>query len=139
MVVAVVWSQLYEDGNPLWSDSLCLYSYIHPTHDVVLYVGKAGFSTVRRRLHGAHKAQLFDDIHREYRVKQIRVLHGDLVLEEGRRRSSQLLADVESLLIMGLQPFGNIQSRKSRIPRPGLFVDCIGDWPLKQSRFYDAG
>jgi hypothetical protein len=60
------------------------------------------------------------------------------VLQEGRRLSSPLLADAESLLIMRLDPFGNIQSRATRIERPGLRVHCEGAWPFKRGRFHDC-
>ena len=47
----------------------------------------------------------------------LKVIQGALLLEEGRRRSSELVADVESLLIIRLQPPGNIarslEERKS--------------------------
>jgi len=69
---------------------------------------------------------------------QVRVLHGEPVLKEDRRRSSELLGDVESLLITRLRPFGNIQSRGSRVMRPGLRVQCTGDWPFRRFRFYDV-
>ena len=139
MFVEVFWSELGDDSDPLWSSTFCLYAYLHTRRDWLLYVGKADYSSVRHRLHGAHKEQLFDDIYREYGIKQVRVLHGDLLLPPGRRRSSELLADVASLLITRLQPFGNIQSRRSRIARPDLRVHCVGDWPFKRFRFHDFG
>lgn len=138
MLVQVEWTLLWEDHHSLWSDQLCLYGYLHPTRDWLLYVGKADFSTVRSRLRGNHKAQLFDDIRREYGVDEVRVLHGDIQLEAGRRRTSELLADVESLLIMRLSPFGNLQCATSRISRPGLRVCCVGDWPFKRRNFLDV-
>ena len=137
MLIQAVWSEL-EDSDPLWSGQFCLYAYLHPQRDWLLYVGKADYSSVRRRLSGDHKDQLFADFYLRYGIEEVRVLHGELLLEAGRRRSSELLADVESLLIMRLQPFGNIQSRRSRIARPGLRVHCIGDWPFKRFRFHDV-
>jgi hypothetical protein len=80
----------------------------------------------------------FADIARRYDIDDIRVLHGQLFGENGTRRTSELLADVESLLIIRLQPFGNIQCTTSRTSRPGLRVHCLGDWPLKRSRFHDV-
>lgn len=137
VLIEVEWTFLDDGRHPLWADCFCLYAYLHPDLDRLLYVGKADYSTVRARLHGDHKSDVFDDISREYGIDQVRVLHGELLLEEGRRRSSELLGDVESLLIMRLQPFGNIQSRSSRIIRPGLRVRCTGDWPFKRFRFHD--
>ena len=137
MLIEVEWTFLEHDRHPLWTDSCCLYAYLQPKLDRLLYIGKADYSTVRERMHGDHKAVLFDDIFRRYGTDQVRVLHGQFLLEEGRRRSSELLGDVESLLIMRLLPFGNIQSRGSRITRPGLRVQCTGDWPFKRFRFQD--
>jgi hypothetical protein len=57
--------------------------------------------------------------------------------EEGRRRSSQLLADVESLLIMRLQPACNVACTRSRYMRWGLRVNCSGDWPERRTCFRD--
>ncbi len=139
MLIEVLWSELDDGADPLWSGQYCLYAYLHARRDWLLYLGKANFASVRHRLGGAHKDQLFADISRRYGTDEVRVLHGELLLRDGRRRTSELLADVESLLIMRLLPFGNIQSRKSRIARPGLRVHCVGDWPFKRFRFHDVG
>ena len=137
MDVRVRWTWLDDEDDPLWSEQYCVYAYLHPARDWLLYVGKADYSTVRRRFRGDHKDRLFRDIRRHYRVDDVRVLHGEVEIEGGQRRSSELLADVESLLIKRLQPFGNISSTKSRIPRPGLRVYCLGDWPFTRARFHD--
>jgi hypothetical protein len=138
MLVEVEWTLLDDDRHPLWADSYCLYAYLHPARDWIVYIGKADYSSVRRRLHGDHKSEVFADITRRYDIDDIRVLHGQLFVEKGTRRTSELLADVESLLIFRLQPFGNIQGTTSRISRPGLRVHCFGDWPRKRSRFHDV-
>ncbi len=138
MLIEVDWTALEDSRDPLWSDSFCLYTYLHPERDWLLYIGKADYSSVRRRFSGDHKAQLFDDISRRYGVDEVRVLHGEPRPEEGRRRSSELLADVESLLIKRLKPFGNIQSTHHRISRPGMRVHCVGDWPFGCWRFHDV-
>src|SRR5712692_6555124 len=117
MDVWVHWAELRREQNRLWSANYCLYSYLHPHRDSVLYIGKAGGSTVRQRLSGDHKYWLFQDIRKDYRIEGVRVLVGVLELEKGRYRTSELLADVESLLIMRLQPYGNRSGTKSRISR----------------------
>ena len=48
-------------------------------------------------------------------------------LRKGAAGVPSFSAIVESLLIMRLQPFGNIQSRGSRITRPGLRVQCTDE------------
>ena len=135
--VEIPWVALDDDRDPTWRENFCLYSYLHPERDWLLYIGKADYQSVRQRLHGDHKADLFDFFARRYGIDQVRVLQGDLVLEEGRRRSSDLLGLIESLLIMRLQPPGNVAYRASRPYRPGLRVKCTGDWPFKRSGFYD--
>jgi hypothetical protein len=136
MLVEVHWTYIEEEHDPLWRGQLCLYAYLHPSHDWLLYVGKADYGTVGGRMSGDHKAQLWKDLANEYGIDDVRVLHGELALEG--RRTSELLSDVESLLIKRLKPFGNIQSTRSRIERPGLRVRCVGDWPFKRCRFHDT-
>jgi hypothetical protein len=137
VLVQVDWTNLEEQRDPLWSDQLCLYAYLHPGRAWLLYVGKADYSTIRERLGGDHKAQLWYDLRREYGIDEVRVMHGGLIVES--RRTSELLSDVESLLIKRLRPFGNIQSTRSRISRAGMRVHCIGAWPFKRWRFHDEG
>jgi hypothetical protein len=137
MLVEVDWTHLEEHRHPLWSAQFCLYAYLHPQRDRLLYVGKADYSTIRQRLHGDHKATLWEDLYNEYGIEEVRVMHGELLVDG--RRTSDLLSDVESLLIIRLRPFGNIQSIQSRVSRPGMKVHCIGKWPFKRSRFRDDG
>jgi hypothetical protein len=138
MDVWVHWAELQRERNRLWSANYCLYSYLHPERDWLLYVGKVGGSTVRQRLSGDHKQRLFRDFRKDYGIEGVRVLVGVLELEKGRYRTPELLADVESLLIIRLQPYGNISATKNRISRPGLRVHCVGDWPFKRASFRDA-
>ena len=55
------------------------------------------------------------------------------VLLAGCARTGQ----VSGVLVKRLQPFGNIQSRRTRISRPGMRVHCLGEWPFKRHRFHD--
>ena len=66
MLIEVLWSELDDDADPLWSGQYCLYAYLHARRDWLLYLGKANFASVRNRLGGAKKAQLFADINRRY-------------------------------------------------------------------------
>jgi hypothetical protein len=135
--VEIPWVQLRQDREPLWQANLCLYAYLHPERDWLLYIGKADLQTVRQRLHGDHKDALFDFFWERYGIDEVRVLQGDLVLEDGRHRSAQLLADVETLLIIRLQPPGNVANTRSRTFRPGLRVRCTGEWPFRRAGFHD--
>lgn len=137
MLVNLDWTELSSEGHALWEASLCLYAYLHPARDWLLYVGKADYSSVRQRLRGDHKLCLFDDIMDTYDIDGVRVLHGEVIPDGCKRRSSALLSDVESLLITRVRPFGNIQCRRSRISRPGMRVHCLGAWPFRRWRFHD--
>ena len=135
--VEVPWTELDTPDHPAWGANFCLYAYFHPTRSRLYYVGKADFQTVRQRLYGRHKSDIYEILESEHGVSQFRIFHGDLLLEPGHRRTSTLLADVETLLIMKLQPPANIKATSSRLCRPGLRVKCTGDWPLKRSGFHD--
>lgn len=117
--------------------SRVLYAYLHPETNEVLYLGKADRCSVYERLRGSHKEAIFSDIVAERGLSELHAIVGLLALPPERRFTSELLADVESLLIFELQPPYNIQSRQSRISRPGLIVRCSGDWPLRTKKFRD--
>ena len=115
-----------------------LNAYLDSESSEILYIGKADFSTVRERLYGPHKEAIFDAFVNQIDLSVLHVIVGVLSLPQGSRFSSQLLSDIESLLIMKVQPSFNEQSRKSRIARPGLVVRCVGDWPLVVKKFVDS-
>jgi len=135
--VEIPWYKLDGENDPAWRANFCLYAYLHPDRNWLLYIGKADYQTLRQRTHGDHKAELFGYLCKCYAIDYFRILQGDLILEEGRRRSSGLLSVVESLLIARLQPPGNIACTRSRQYRPGLRVHCTGDWPIRRARFHD--
>jgi hypothetical protein len=115
-----------------------LYAYLHPRTSAILYIGKADFCTVRERLYGRHKEAIFESMMRELGLTELHAIVGVPVLAGGKRLTSELLADMESLLIIELQPLYNRQSRHSRISRPGLAVRCLGDWPREcDDEFFD--
>jgi len=64
--VEIPWVALDDDRDPTWRENFCVYSYLHPERDWLLYIGKADYQTVRQRLHGDHKADLFDFFARRY-------------------------------------------------------------------------
>lgn len=117
--------------------SRVLYAYLHPDTSEILYTGKADFCTVKKRLSGKHKEAIFNEMISDIGIGKLHAIVGILHIPEGRRFSSELLADIESLLIINVQPQYNIQSRQSRISRPGLSVQCSGKWPHEQKYFVD--
>lgn len=117
--------------------SRVLYAYLHPETSEILYIGKADRCTVRERLFGAHKEAIFDEMIADLGISELHAIIGLLYVPEERRYSSELLADIESLLIINVQPQFNTQSRQLRISRPGLNVRCIGEWPHEQEHFID--
>lgn len=116
-----------------------LYAYLHPLTRKILYIGKADFQSVSERTRGAHKEKLHAHIAGAEGIESVHLIIGLLHIEEDRKFSSALLSDVESLLIVQLQPRFNTQSRATRISRPGLVLNCRGDcWPIAMRRFVDS-
>ena len=131
--VRVHWLEDHE-GKDSSGFSRVLYSYSDPTTHKLLYLGKADYCTVQERHRGAHKEKRFAEIREFEGLDRVLVRVGVLYLEQGRKFSSELLSDVESLLIYHVQPQYNKQAKRSRIARLGLVVTCTGDWrhPCKQ-------
>ena len=139
MYVTVWWTPLDNAGtHPLWSANRGLYAYVGPRNEM-LYIGKVDGTTVRQRWNRSGKETFWNDLERERVIFKTAVIFGEIELETGSRLTRELLADIESLLIKKLQPWGNIQSRNTRIPRLGLHVRCAGSWPLQKRQFYDKG
>lgn len=136
MNIKVEW-QYTGDGEESLGFSRVLYAYLHPDTSEILYIGKADYCTVKERLSGAHKEAIFDEMIDDLRITEMHAIVGLLYLPEGRRFSSELLSDIESLLIIKVQPPYNKQSRLSRISRPGLEVLCSGEWPHDEEHFID--
>ncbi len=136
MEVEIDWKYA-ADGDEEMDLCQVLYAYAHPNSEDILYIGKADFSSVKERMKGRHKEQIFDCLRREFQVSEMGIIVGEIVLGEGRRFSSALLSDIESLLIFELDPPANIQSRNTRISRPGLRITCSGEWPNEYNQFDD--
>src|SRR5438309_9018332 len=66
--VEIPWIAVDDNRDPTWSENFCLYAYLHPERDRLLYLGTADYQTVRQRLHGDHKADLFDFFDRQYGI-----------------------------------------------------------------------
>lgn len=139
MEVRIRWINIPSFESPLWSLQCVLYAFFAPTNDEALYVGKADFTTVKKRYQCKSKERVRNLIKKKKRLDGWRVYVGEIYLESGRRFSSELLSDIESLLIMNLQPCGNNKARKTRISRPDLLVKCCGAWPLNKKTFRDIG
>ena len=138
MRIDIVWKSIGEDDEEL---DLCrvLYAYVHPERNEILYIGKADQSSVKDRLRGEHKRSVFDYLEDEFGIEEMELIVGELRIPQGNRFSSELLADIESLLIYELSPPANIQAISTRISRPGLVVVCDGDWPCEYDEFTDQG
>ncbi len=117
--------------------SRVLYAYLNPESNEILYVGKADYCSVSERMKGKHKEDVFNYIQKEFGLTEISCIVGELSLPKGRKFSSELLSDIESLLIISIQPYANTQNKNSRISRPGLVVTCSGEWPYEDGVFRD--
>jgi len=131
-VVNVEWVEI-EDH--LWNCYKCLYAY-YASHEI-LYIGKAYDCSIRERWRRSGKRNFWDALEKERGVYSHYAIAGFLKLPYGKKISKELVNDIESLLIAKIQPWGNIQSTRSRISRPGMKVVCSGDWPLKKKTFLD--
>jgi len=139
MLVSVRWSSICRKDNPRWDWAGVLYAYSYPDTHEIIYIGKAFGQTVRGRFRYSSKEGLWEDLERERGIRKVIVLVGEVFLPPGRRLTDELISDIESLLIKRIQPYGNIQSRNSRISRPGLRVLCVGKWPFGQREYRDIG
>ena len=137
MLAIIQLSRISGQSKPLWSQTRVLYAYLASVNHEILYIGKADGTTVRQRWTRSAKEGFWADLEKERRILRHGILAGEIELEKGYRLTRELLADIESLLIKRISPWGNIQSRWSRILRPGLRVICKGEWPLKRRDFRD--
>lgn len=136
-VVEVEWRMIRGTRDDKWGCHQCLYAYHDPDEGDIFYVGKAGGRTIRERWNGSDKywvKEWLDD----GTLRRVDVYAGFPCWGDGCRYSAAKLADVESLLIMRLQPVGNRMSTVSRISRPGLRVVCNGNWPHAKKQFWDV-
>lgn len=139
MNIDVHWREIDGDRDEAWSWSPALYAYAHPSVDELLYVGKAdGVSTtIRTRYSAPDKMSFWRDLESQRRIRSHVVLAGDIVFPG--RLTRELVADIESLLIKRIKPWGNIQATLSRSSRPGMTVHCHGEAWFHQRRFRDVG
>ena len=136
MTIEVEWKALKEE-DPRWNYSRCLYAYLAPNGNEILYIGKAWGTSVRNRRSWSSKKEFWKDLKKQRGIKHHVPLIGQIYLRKGVRLTRQLLADVESLLIQIEKPWGNIQSRDTRIRRPGMQVKCAGEWPSRRKIYRD--
>lgn len=137
MQVAVRWREVDRDDDERWSYTCCLYAYVVLGGPEILYIGKCDGCTVRSRWR--NKVKFWRDLERERNILNHWVIVGEVGVPDGYRLSRQLLADVESLLIWNVKPWGNIQCQTNRMQRVGLSISCTGAWPLRQRLFREVG
>lgn len=135
MYVDVRWYELSDQEDERWFYNRCLYAYLKSRDGEILYIGKCDGCSVRTRWQ--QKEDFWSDLERDRSIYSHVAIVGEIRQEVGRRLSRQLLADVESLLIWIIEPWGNIQCQQGRIRRPGLTVRCLGAWPLEQKIYRD--
>jgi hypothetical protein len=138
MTVGISWCRLDRQGHPGWVENRGLYAYTNPRGPEILYIGKVDGTTVRQRWNQHHDDVLYA-LELRRGISNVSVLFGQISLGDASGLTRELPADVESLLIVRVRPWGNIQSRRSRIPRPGLKVICEGEWPIATREFLDRG
>jgi len=141
MEVFLKWDRILSEYDERWQYNRGLYAYLAPNRkQTILYIGKIDGCTVRARHRANDKQKVWRKIEHSLGFYKHSVIVATLYLENGRRFTSGLLTDIESLLIHYVQPFGNTSNTKTRyIARPGLKVICKGDWYFSQKTFVDIG
>jgi len=110
VLVEIQWG-LVGRSDVRWEWTRCLYAYVRPTRNELLYIGKTdGSTTVRKRVNAPDKHALLQFFELDLGVTRFHVVVGDLLLDGRLRLTPQLLADVESLLITRTKPVGNISA-----------------------------
>jgi hypothetical protein len=137
--ILIDWQDVNAEDGSRWTWTLALYAIVHPNEGEILYLGKADGTSVGSRWAAADKHdRVWRRIEKELGIFEHSFLVGEFYLASGVRLSGQLVADVESLLIYRLKPRANTQCIDTRnFSRPGLLVDCEGEWPLSQRMFRD--
>lgn len=140
--VEVDWSEIKGLHDDEWGEGYCLYAYVGPVTSDIHYIGHTTYSSIRQRKYGSHKKGVYNKIkiRTDLEKKHLRVFLGDLWrLGERARRSEKLLKQVESLLINRVNPCGNTMYTRSRkVARPGMKVDCLGEWHFHRTHFEDT-
>ena len=135
--IILKWSLPFREINDARWHAYGLYAYLRPRNPEILYIGKAVGRTILQRLNDSDKESLFIDLAKQRDIRGVRVIVAQI--QANQNLTTQLILDVESLLIHGIKPWGNIQSSLSRdISRPGLVVNCKGKaWPFPKRTFRD--
>lgn len=125
-----------------WGMTRVLYSifvslrYRNPLYTGIVYGQR---SSVWARWRSPDKLEIREEMY-ERGLDLVDVVLGDIHLNSGANPSLQLFRDVESLLIWAHESPYNIHHRDHgrRCGRPGMVVECVGDWPGHRL-YYDPG
>ncbi|MGH9327200.1 MAG: hypothetical protein ACRD2B_11040 [Terriglobia bacterium] len=133
--VTLRWYSVGPAGDRRWRYTRALYAYLAPHTLEVLYIGKADGCSVRDRWR--EKDDFWRDLGKQRSIFNHGVIGAEL--EGDFRLTRELLADIESLLIYRIRPWGNIQCQSSKgYSRPDMTVTCSGAWPLRERAFRDS-
>jgi hypothetical protein len=127
-----------QDQDDGWYQAHCLYACLAPRTGEILYIGKSVGTSMRQRWNRGAKQFFWEDLGRARGLENHAVMIGEVALPEGGSLSRELLADIESVLIHRVRPWGNIMCRKGRTVKPRLTLSCRGAWPLRQKTFRDS-
>ncbi len=114
-----------------------LYANVDYRTKKILYIGKADSCSGKGRTTKVYQSKLQDYLFLNG-TTTIASIVGDIILEENRELSHELLSDIESLFIKRLKPIANAQSKMERISRPGMKLICKGAWPHPKHVFLDV-
>src|SRR5262249_28857019 len=133
MRVEVRWSWVEDEADEAWNATRCLFAFCDPENDEILYVGHADDRNVRDHCEASEHEVLWQEL-RAIGIDNVSVLIG--VPQDARLRSDNvLLGELASLLITELDPSGNEERDAERPVRPGLEIECSGEWPYEEATF----
>lgn len=135
LAVTLHWYAVEDDDDTRWRNNLALYAYLAPAKPEIYYIGKCDRTSVRGRFCYSAKPAVWDCINERSKTHHLIVAE----IEVDQRMTRELLADIESLLIYQIKPCCNWQNTVSRgkYSRPGMRIECRGEWPLSKKVFWD--
>jgi len=140
--IIIDWQDPYSSKwSERWNYDVGLYSVVHPRSPELLYVGKLDGCTARERYNARDKhLRVWQPLEQERGLFEHGFIVGEFRTPPGLRLTQQLVSDIESLLIIELQPWANIQYTQSRrYSRPDMTVRCTGNWPHRRRSFRAPG
>lgn len=123
-MVEVHWCALEREIDPAWGSTQALYADATPNSRELRYIDKADFCTIRERWNASDQQSFGRALECARRIDDHVVSDRSIHLPLGSRLTSQLLSDIESLLLHVLEPRGSIPCSQSRLCGLGMTINA---------------